>query len=336
MTTDATSIRAPAAPARARVAAGSAWPRFVARRIGRLAVSLFVVLTASFAMIHLIPGDPVRAALGTTASPQLVAARRHQLGLDQPLLHQYFHYVHGLFTGDLGTSIVSNEPVSALISSRLPNTLALAALAFVAILLVAYPLGLLAAIRTQDGRRPRTELGFTTVTAFLGTVPEFVLGAVLVAAFAVALRVFPVAGKAGAVSYVLPVVSLAVGPAAILARIVRVEALRVLGEEYIRTARAKRISAARVYLRHALPNMATASLTIAGNLLPALIAGTVLVENVFGWPGLGTAISDSVVQQDYAVVQAVVLVLGGSVLLVNFAVDCLLAVLDPLSTIREA
>jgi peptide/nickel transport system permease protein len=131
------------------------------------------------------------------------------------------------------------------------------------------------------------------------------------------------------------VLSLAVGPAAVLSRIVRVEALRVLGEEYIRTARGKRLPARIVYLRHAFPNMLTGSLTIAGSLLPALISGTVLVENVFGWPGLGTAISDSVVQQDYAVVQAVVLVLGGSVLLINFLVDCALSVLDPLSTIRE-
>jgi peptide/nickel transport system permease protein len=335
MTATVVATRAPGHPRRIRAVATNSWVQFVVRRTLRLVVSLWVVLTASFAMIHLIPGDPVRAALGITASPRLVAQRRHALGLDQPLLHQYGHYIHGLFTGDLGTSIVSTQPVSSLIAIRLPNTLELACLAFAAILLVAYPVGLLLAIRTHDNKHPGTELTFTTVTAFLGTVPEFVLGAVLVAGLAVALRVFPVAGQSGPRSYVLPVVALATGPAAILSRIVRVEALRVLGEEYIRTARAKRLPARILYLRHVLPNMLTGSLTIAGNLLPALIAGTVLVENVFGWPGLGTAISDSVVQQDYAVVQAVVLVLGGSVLLINFVLDCLLAILDPLSTIRE-
>jgi peptide/nickel transport system permease protein len=336
MTATPIATRALGSPRRVAAVVGNTWVRFIVRRVLRLAVSLWVVLTASFAMIHLIPGDPVRAALGITASPRLVAQRRHLLGLDQPLPHQYLHYIHGLFTGDLGTSIVSNEPVSSLIAVRLPNTLELACLAFIVILLVAYPIGLLFAIRTQDNRHHFTELSFTTGTAVLGTVPEFVLGAVLVAGLAVALRIFPVAGQSGPKSYVLPVISLALGPAAILSRIVRVEAVRVLGEEYIRAARAKRLPARIIYLRHAFPNMLTASLTIAGNLLPALIAGTVLVENVYGWPGLGTAISDSVEQQDYAVVQAVVLVLGGSVLLINFVLDCVLAILDPLSTIRDS
>jgi peptide/nickel transport system permease protein len=322
-------------PGALRTVAANSWLKFITRRILRLVVSLAVVMTASFAMIHLIPGDPVRAALGQSAPPRLVASRRHLLGLDRPLVHQYLSYVNGLLHGHLGTSIVTDDSVGNLIATRLPNTLALAGFAFLLVLLAAYPVGLLAAIGTHASRRPRTELAFTSVTGFLATVPEFVLAAALVAVFAVTYRIFPVAGKSGAISYVLPVISLAVGPAAVLSRIVRVEALRVLGEEYIRTARGKRLPARIVYLRHAFPNMLTGSLTIAGSLLPALISGTVLVENVFGWPGLGTAISDSVVQQDYAVVQAVVLVLGGSVLLINFLVDCALAVLDPLSTIRE-
>ncbi len=322
---------------RTRPASGGrrGWLNFIFRRTARLIVSLAIVMTASFAMIHLIPGDPVRAALGQSAPPGLVAARRHLLGLDQPLLHQYLHYVGGLFRGDLGTSIVTNTSVGSEVATRLPNTLALAGLAFAVVILVAYPLGLVLAVATEGAKRPRTDLAFTAVTGFLGTVPEFVLGAALVVVFAVTYHVFPVAGKTGSLSYVLPVASLAVGPAAVLARVVRVEALRVLSEDYIRTARGKRLPGRIVYLRHALPNMLTGSLTIAGSLLPALISGTVLVENIFGWPGLGTAISDSVIDQDYAVVQAVVLVLGGSVLLINFLVDCLLSVLDPLSTIRQ-
>jgi peptide/nickel transport system permease protein len=299
-------------------------------------VSLLVVLTATFAMIHLIPGDPVRAALGQTASPQLVASRKHLLGLDQPLLHQYLHYISGLFTGNFGTSIVTNQPVGALIAARLPNTLKLAVISFTVVVLIAYPLGLLLAIRTYDDRRQRTELAFTTATSVIGTIPEFVLAAGLVAAFGVTLHIFPVAGQSGVASYVLPVTALSVGPAAILARIVRVEAVRVLSEDYMRTARGKRLTRRALYLRHALPNMVTGSLTIAGNLLPALIAGTVLVENVFAWPGLGTAIADSVIQQDYAVVQAIVLVLATTVLGVNFAIDVALALLDPLSTVRES
>lgn len=306
------------------------------RRCYRLAVSLFVVLTATFAMIHLIPGDPVRAALGQTASPALVASRKHLLGLDRPLLHQYLHYISGLFTGNLGTSIITNQPVGPLIAARLPSTLELAVLAFAVVVLIAYPLGLLLAIRTYDDRRQRTELAFTTVTSVIGTVPEFVLAAGLVSALGVAVRVFPAAGQSGPASYVLPVTALSLGPAVLLARVVRVEAVHVLSEDYIRTARGKRLTARVLYLRHALPNMVTGSLTIAGNLLPGLIAGTVLVENVFAWPGLGTEIADSVIQQDYAVVQAVVLVLATTVLVVNFVIDIALALLDPLSTVRES
>jgi peptide/nickel transport system permease protein len=320
---------------RGRSAGRGGWLDFIVRRTIRLVVSLAVVMTASFAMIHLIPGDPVRAALGQSAPPQLIVERRHQLELDKPLLHQYWHYVSGLFHGDLGTSIVTDASVGNLVATRLPNTLKLAGLAFIVIVLVAYPVGMLVAVATHGAKRPRVDFAFTGVTGFLSTVPEFVLGAALVAAFAVTYQVFPVAGKSGPISYVLPVASLAVGPAAVLSRVVRVEALRVLGEDYMRTARAKRLPARVIYLRHAMPNMLTGSLTIAGSLLPALISGTVLVENIFGWPGMGTAISDSVIDQDYAVVQAVVLVLGGSVLVINFLVDCLLSVLDPLSTIRQ-
>ncbi|MFC9328649.1 ABC transporter permease [Kitasatospora sp. NPDC057015] len=311
------------------------WTRFLGRRTARLLLSLGVVLTASFAMIRLVPGDPVRAALGVDADPALVAARRHGLGLDTPFLTQYRHYLDGLVHGDLGTSLVTGTPVAELVRTRLPATLEIAGLAFLVTLAVALPGGLLAALRTRDGRRPRTELAFTAVTAGLVGVPDFVLAAGLTALLAVGLRLLPVAGAAGAESFVLPVLALSLAPTAVLLRIVRVEALKVLGEDYLRTARAKRLSPARRYLRHAAPNTVTAALTVAGSLLPALIAGTVLVEKVFAWPGIGSAMAQSVVAQDYPVVQAMVLVLGATVLLASLLVDVLLAVLDPRSTIRE-
>ncbi|WP_330241889.1 ABC transporter permease [Streptomyces sp. NBC_00525] len=311
------------------------WTVFLGRRGLRLVVSLALVLTASFAMIRLIPGDPVRAALGVDAAPDLVAARRHALGLDSPFLSQYRHYLTGLLHGDLGTSLVTGTPVAELVRTRLPATLEIAGLAFLTALAVALPGGLLAAVRTRDGRRPRTELVFTTVTAGLTGVPDFVLAAGLTALLAVGLQLLPVAGAAGAASLVLPVVALALTPAAVLLRLVRVEALKVLDEDYLRTARSKRLSSARRYLRHAAPNMATAALTVAGSLLPGLIAGTVLVEKVFAWPGIGSAMAQSVVAQDYPVVQAMVLVLGTTVLLAGLLVDVLLALLDPRSAIRE-
>ncbi|MFE7589087.1 ABC transporter permease [Kitasatospora sp. NPDC057512] len=311
------------------------WTVFLGRRTVRLLLSLAVVLTASFAMIRLVPGDPVRAALGVDAAPALVAARRHALGLDAPFPAQYRHYLGGLLHGDLGTSLTTGTPVAELVRTRLPATLEIAGLAFLVTLAVALPGGLLAAVRTRDGRRPRTELAFTAVTAGLTGVPDFVLAAGLTALLAVGLRLLPVAGAAGVESFVLPVLALSLAPTAVLLRIVRVEALKVLDEDYLRTARSKRLSPTRYYLRHAAPNTATAALTVAGSLLPGLIAGTVLVEKVFAWPGIGSAMAQSVVAQDYPVVQAMVLVLGTTVLLAGLLVDVLLAALDPRSAIRE-
>jgi peptide/nickel transport system permease protein len=230
---------------------------------------------------------------------------------------------------------VTGEPVADLIRARLPATLLLAVLAFGCVLVVALPGGLLAAVWTRGGRRPRAELAFTATTSVMAGVPDFVLAAGLTAGLAVALRIFPVAGDLGPESYVLPVLALALAPTAVLLRIVRVETLKVLETDYLRAARAKRLPSVPLYLHHVAPNMLTASLTVAGNLLPALIAGTVLVEKVFAWPGIGSAMAQSVAAQDYAVVEASVLVLGSAVLVVNFLVDLALALLDPRSVIRE-
>jgi peptide/nickel transport system permease protein len=296
-------------------------------------VSLFVLLTLAFAMIHLIPGDPVRGALGLRASPALVKQRRAELYLDHPLPQQYLHYLHGLFTGDLGMSTVYDLPVAQLIRERLPNSAAIAGIAFVVIMVVSVPLGMLAAVLTRDGRGRKTELGFTTVTGVFATVPEFVLGVGLVYLFGIKLEWFPVAEKQGLPSYVLPVAALSIGSIAALARIVRAETLHVLGEDYVRTARGKRLPARILYLRHVLPNMLTATLTLGGLLLSGLVGGTVLVEAVFDWPGIGATVVDSVKAQDFALAQAVMVLLGAVVLVVNLVVDLLLITLNPQSTL---
>ncbi|MCP2243879.1 ABC transporter permease [Lentzea aerocolonigenes] len=315
---------------------GSAWLPFARRRALRLLTSLWVLVTAAFLMIHLIPGDPVRESLGLTAPPEVVAARRAALGLDDPLVVQYWHYVSGLFRGEFGTSLVSGTPVADLIGDRLPATVQLAVLAFVVVIVVAVPVGVVMAVLTKGGRRRGGELAFTSVSVVLAAIPEFLLAVALVSLFAVQLGVLPVAGNDAAGSWVLPALALAVGPAAVLARIVRVELLSVLGNDFVRTARAKRLPARLVYLRHALPNALTATLTLGGMMLAALVAGTVLVENVFAWPGLGSTIVGSIQQKDYPAVQGIVLVYGVGVLLVNLVVDVALALLDPRSTIREA
>lgn len=311
------------------------WVRFGVRRLGRLLLSLWVLVTASFMMIHLIPGDPVRAALGPTAPATLVAAKREEMGLDDPILVQYWHYLQHLFTGDLGTSVVSRLPVSEIVSQRLPATLALALLAFLVAIAVAVPMGVLMGVLTRRGHGRRTELVFTTSSVVVGIIPDFLIGVGLVYVFAINLGWLPVAGNDTPSAYVLPVLSLAIGPAAILSRIIRVEMVSVLQSDFVRTARAKRLPARTVYLGHALPNALTASLTLGGLILSSLVAGTVLVENVFAWPGLGSTIVSSILNKDYQVVQAVVLVYGVGVLLVNTFVDVALALLDPRSMIRE-
>ena len=312
------------------------WMLFATRRLGRLVASLWVLGTAAFLMIHLIPGDPVRSSLGLTAPVELVSARRKALGLDDPLPTQYWHYLKGVFTGDFGVSMSSNLPVSQIIGDRLPATMLLAVLAFVVVVVVSVPLGAAMAVLTRGGRRRGTELAFTSSSVLLAAIPPFLLAVGLVYLFGVHLRWLPVAGRSGLDSYVLPVASLAIGPIAVLARIVRVEMLAVLGNDFIRTARAKRLPARLIYARHALPNAMTATLTLCGLLLTGLVAGTVLVENVFAWPGLGSTIVQSIQAKDYPTVQGIVLVYGIGVLVVNLVVDVLLAVLDPRSTIREA
>jgi peptide/nickel transport system permease protein len=316
--------------------ADNVWLRFAIRRSRRLLVSMWVLVTAAFLMIHLLPGDPVRAALGITAPVAVVNQRRAALGLNDPLWLQYGHYWRNLFSGDLGVSMTSGLPVSGVIGDRLGSTVELTAYAFVLAVAVSVPLGLVMAVLTRGGRRVRTEMAFTSTNVLVAAVPDFLMAVGLVYVFSVHLSLLPVAGRAGPDSYVLPVLSLMIGPALVLARIVRVELLAVLQAEYIRTARAKRLPDRLIYLRHALPNALTATLTMGGLLLGGLIAGTVLVENVFAWPGLGTTIIQSILSKDYPVVQGVVLVYGGGVLLINLGVDVALALLDPRSTIKES
>lgn len=312
------------------------WVTFTVRRLRRLLISLWVLATASFLMIHLIPGDPVRGALGMTAPAELVRAKREALGLNDPLFIQYWNYVTATLSGDFGTSMTTGQSVSQVIGERLPATLALAIAAFVVAIVISVPLGASMAVLTRGGRRRGGEMAFTSTTVLVAAIPEFLLAVGLVYVFGVHLSWFPVAGRSDLSSYVLPVVALSLGAAAVLARLVRVEMLSVLGLDFVRTARAKRLPSRLVYIRHALPNALTATLTVAGLLLTGLVAGTVLVETVFAWPGVGATIVQSIQSKDYPMVQGIVLVYGLMVLGVNLIVDVLIAVLDPRSTIRES
>jgi len=321
------TLAPPIRPASARLAFG-------ARQLVRLGLSLWVLITLAFLLVHFIPGDPVRASLGLTAPPELVEARRAALGLDQPLAAQYADYLARLVHGDLGTSFMSQLPVAQLILQRLPSTMLLAGLALIVVMAVGVPLGLWTAVRSANGRS-RADTAFNLSTGFLTAMPEFITAVMLTALFAVTLQWLPVAGRSGAASFILPVAALAIGPTAALARIVRVEALDVLSRDYMRTARAKRLGWRRLYLRHALPNCLTATLTVGGLLFSGLVAGTILVENVFAWPGLGSAIVLSIVQKDFPLTQGLILVFGILILLTNLAVDLLIAAVDPRSALRH-
>jgi peptide/nickel transport system permease protein len=320
------------APARPRL---NPQLRLALRRVRRFVLSLATLLVASFAMLHLIPGDPVRGALGTDAPESLVRQVRVQLGLNRPLPVQFADYLRHVLTGDFGTSIVTRQPVSQILAQRLPATLALALSALAVTLIVAIPAGVGIGVLCRDGRRPTAHLTFTAVAGLVSVIPEFLLAVGLVFVFAVSLNWFTVAGQSGLGSYLLPVVSLAAAPTAMIARLLSVETGRVLREDYVRTARAKRLADPVIYLKHVLPNALASTLTISGLLFGGLIAGTVLVENVFAWPGLGSTMVSSIVSKDYPVVQAIVLVYGAGVLLVNLLVDLLLSWLDPRSTILE-
>lgn len=307
----------------------SPWVRFALRRAVGLVLVLGVLVVATFLMVQLVPGDPARAVAGQNATPEQIATIREQLGLDQPLGEQFANYVAGLLHGDMGTSFRTGVPVRDIIATRLPFTAELALMAMVLVLLVAVPIGMTVAILCRNGRRRPLEHTFTVLTSFGGAVPEYIVGAVLVLLFAVLLPVLPAAGASSSASMILPVLAVGLAPACTMSRIVRRETVSVLEQDYMRTAAGRRISTARRYVRHALPNLLTSTLTLGGLILTYLLGGTVIVENVFAWPGLGSQVITSIAQRDYPVIQGIVLVVGIMATLLNLAIDVLLGILDP-------
>jgi len=308
---------------------GRPWARFLARRLGGLAGVLVTLVVVTFAMVQLIPGDPARALAGPDATPGQVELFRHELGLDRALPEQFLAYARGLLGGDLGTSFQTGEPVARVIGSRLPFTAELAFLAIVIVLGLAVPLGMAVAVATRGGRRPRLDTAFTFVTGLVGAIPEYVLGTLLVLVFAIWLGALPAAGAATLPALVLPVVAIALPGAFVLSRIVRREAAVVLDQDYMRTARGRRLPPLVLYARHALPNLLTGTLTLGGLTLTALLGGTVIVESVFAWPGMGSRVVEAVLVRDYPVIQGTVLVLGLFAASLNLIVDVLLGLLDP-------
>lgn len=331
----ATAALAVRAEGRRRRRGMSARSVFLLRRLGRLVVSLVVVVLASFFLVHLVPGDPVRAVLGPEASPELVAATRANLGLDKPILQQFLDYVARLMRGDLGVSIRTQRPVSEIVAQRFPPTISLGVWAFVVAVVGALPIGIAAAVSSRTGRHRARDVGLSSFLGILIAIPNFLLAVGMIALFAVQLGWLPAAGWGSFEQAILPVLTLALGPMAYLARIVQVEMTAVLEMTYMTTARSKRLPSRLYYLRHALPNIVTASLTVGGLVLSGLTAGTVLIETVFAIPGMGTTMVSAVSAKDFPVVQAAVIVYALIVLGVNLLVDLILVTIDPRSSITE-
>jgi peptide/nickel transport system permease protein len=312
------------------------WVRFIGQRLAGLFAVLVALTIATFMMVRLIPGDPAENLAGPNTTGAELEELRRSLLLDRPLPEQFIHYVQNLLSGDLGTSYLTRQPVSEIIADRLPQSAQMAVLALILVLVSAILLGLIAGAVTQGGRRRKTELGFTAVTSVVGSVPEFLAGTFLAFIFAVSLGLLPVAGADGWQGLVLPVLALSLRPIAVLSRIVRVETLNVLAQDYIRTARSKRLPAPLIYLRHILPNVLTAALTIGGVLFAGLIGGGVVVEAVFARAGVGTALVNAVLSRDYPVVQGIMLLLGAAVVVINAIVDVVLGLIDPRSLAAQS
>ncbi|MBD9526370.1 ABC transporter permease [Paracoccus sp. PAR01] len=306
--------------------------RYLLHRLIVLGLSLAVASVAIFMVVELVPGDPASYMLGTGAQPETVAALRQQMGLDQPVALRYAHWIGAALTGDLGQSFTYKTPVAALILDRLQVSLPLALMALLLSVAIALPIGMFAAAR--KGRAGDT---LSMGAAQIGiSLPNFWFAMLLVLLFAVRLRWLPAGGfpgwgnpSAALKSLILPAVALALPQAAILARVLRSALVETLGQDYIRTARAKGLSRGQALRLHALRNALIPVVTILGMQFSFLLAGAIIIENVFYLPGLGRLIFQAITQRDLIVVQGAVLVLVAAVILVTFLVDLAYAAIDP-------
>ncbi len=299
--------------------------KFILSRLLSTTIVVFGVITLVFLLIHIVPGDPVEVMLGESAPTADRELLRKSLGLDQPIHVQFQHYITKLAQGNLGESLHSKQPVSAILAERLPTTAILAIVGLSVALIIALPLGALAAMR------PHTAWDSGAMTfALLGiSIPHFWFGPLLILVFSLWLGWFPVSGQDHPLSIVLPALTLGTALAAILSRMTRAVLLETLKEDYIRTARAKGLSETVIVLHHALKNAALPILTLLGLQLGALLGGAVITEIIFAWPGLGYTLVEAIQRRDYPVVQACVLLISLTYVFVNTVTDLLYGYFDP-------
>lgn len=298
---------------------------YVARRLLHLIPVLLGISLLVFLLVHLVPGDPVRIMLQDAGSPDQVARLRQQLGLDRPIYLQYVSFVTRAAQGDFGRSIHTRRPVAQEIRFRIPFTVRMAVAATMVAVVLGIVLGAIAAMHHQSP----LDYG-TMVIALAGvSLPSFWFGLVLILIFSLHLRWLPPTGADTFLHLILPAVTLGSGAAAIIARLTRSSMLEVLRQDYIRTARAKGVTDRRMIYRHALKNAMIPVVSIVGLQFASLLGGAVIVETVFGWPGIGRLAVDAIFNRDIPVIQAVVLVAAVIFVLVNLIVDLLYGWLDP-------
>jgi peptide/nickel transport system permease protein len=299
--------------------------RYLVRRLALTIPVLLGVATLVFALIHLVPGDPVQSMLGETASHEEVEQLRHTLGLDRPLLVQYKSFLTGLVRGDLGTSFRFGTPVSQEIASRLFRTIQLAVAAMAVAILIALPLGIVAAVYRG------TTIDHAAMTLALAgiSMPNFWLGPLLAILFAVQLGWLPVAGTGTIWHLVLPSVTLGAALAAILARMTRASVLEELRELYVLAARARGASRVRAVVRHAFRNSLIPIVTIIGLQFGAVLTGTIITETIFAWPGVGRLLIQAINFRDYPLVQGCILFISFTYVMMNLLTDVTYGLLDP-------
>ncbi|TFH32698.1 MAG: ABC transporter permease [Myxococcales bacterium] len=298
---------------------------YLFRRIAITVPTVLGVATLVFALIHWTPGDPVDVMLGESATPAARDDLRVALGLDRPVAVQYAAFLAGLARGDLGVSIQTREPVADLVGSHLPNTLMLAAAAFAFSVSVSIPLGLLAAAR------PRGWIDrFSAVFSLAGlAIPNFWLGPILVLCFSIYFGLLPVSGSDTPSHVILPAITLGLAMTAFLTRMTRSAVLESLSEDYIRTARAIGASESRIVARHAFANALTPIISVLGLQAGSLLAGSVITETIFAWPGLGRLTVEAIRARDYPLVQGCVLVIALAYVFANLVTDLSYAFADP-------
>ena len=312
---------------------------YVTKRLGSLCLSLIVASLVIFACIEIVPGDSASFMLGINAQPDTIQALRVELGLDQSLVQRYLGWVGGLLSGDMGTSYTYRTPVSDIVSDRLQVSLPLALYALMLTVVVAFPVGILAAAR----RGSVTDITVMGATQLGVAIPNFWFAILMVILFAINLRWFSAGGFPGwdagifpaMKALTLPAIALALPQASILARVMRSSLLDTLSEDYMRTARAKGLTRRQVLWRHALRNAMIPVLTIIGLQFSFLLAGAIIIENVFFLPGLGRLVFQAITQRDLIVVESVVMLLVFAVILLNFFVDIAYAWVDPRLRVRS-